>query len=282
MGVAGTEDECWRGTASRVLSACSIASLQRDRQTGHNESADANIFFAACIQQTTSQDTTSTLPLVLCQKRHQSDSVQGLNARIAKVYHRAAPIKRTAVEKQVDVRIIFLFGFLLALSVRSTIGARINTWYLFQSNTSQGRDNLTFIILYNNLIPIVTVEVVNFQQAALISPDLNLYYARTDAPALCRTSSLVEELGQIEFILSDKTWTLSRNEVEFSASIGGVVYAEEVDESPMAGAERDEEGVKDSWRTFDDRQQVLDGTSTSGKAPKTHFWPRRWRCRMRC
>lgn len=43
------------------------------------------------------------------------------------VYHRAAPIKRTAVEKQVNVQIIFLFGFLLALSVGSTIGASINT-----------------------------------------------------------------------------------------------------------------------------------------------------------
>lgn len=41
--------------------------------------------------------------------------------------HRAAPIKRTAVEKQVNVHIIFLFGFLLALSVGSTIGASINT-----------------------------------------------------------------------------------------------------------------------------------------------------------
>jgi len=40
---------------------------------------------------------------------------------------RAAPIKRTAVEKQVNIHIIFLFGFLLALSIGSTIGASINT-----------------------------------------------------------------------------------------------------------------------------------------------------------
>ncbi|KAI9455310.1 hypothetical protein HD554DRAFT_2042818 [Boletus coccyginus] len=129
----------------------------------------------------------------------------------------AAQIKRTAVEKQVNVHIIFLFGFLLALSIRSTIGASINMWYLFHSNTFSGR--------------------------ALINSGLDLYYG---------TSSLVEELGQIEFIFSDKTGTLSRNEVEFSVSIGRVVYAKEVDESLKAGAERDEEGVKESWRTFDD------------------------------
>ena len=135
-------------------------------------------------------------------------------------------------------------------------------------------DILTFIILYNNLIPIsliVTMEVVKFQQAALINSDLDMYYARTDTPALCRTSSLVEELGQIEFIFSDKTGTLTCNEMEFKcASIGGVVYAEEVDESRKASAERDGEGVKESWRTFDDLRRVLQGTGTSSNSSSTY------------
>ncbi|KAG9311983.1 hypothetical protein JVU11DRAFT_7253 [Chiua virens] len=194
----------------------------------------------------------------------------------------AAPIKRTAVEKQVNVQIIFLFVFLLALSVGSTIGASINTWflsssqwYLFESNTFAGRDILTFIILYNNLIPIsliVTMEVVKFQQAHLINSDLDMYYARTDTPALCRTSSLVEELGQIEFIFSDKTGTLTRNEMEFKCvSIGGVVYAEEVDESRKAGSERDEESVKESWRTFHDLRRVLEGAGTSSSGSSATY-----------
>lgn len=38
---------------------------------------------------------------------------------------RAAPIKRTAVEKQVNLQIVFLFGLLLALSLGSTIGSSI-------------------------------------------------------------------------------------------------------------------------------------------------------------
>lgn len=37
----------------------------------------------------------------------------------------AAPIKRTAVERQVNTQIVFLFGLLLALSLGSTIGASI-------------------------------------------------------------------------------------------------------------------------------------------------------------
>lgn len=48
------------------------------------------------------------------------------------------------------------------------------------------------------------MEVVKYQQAQLINSDLDMYYAPTDTPALCRTSSLVEELGQIEYVFSDK------------------------------------------------------------------------------
>lgn len=138
-------------------------------------------------------------------------------------------------------------------------------WYLLlgEDNTNRVKvfieDILTFIILYNNLIPIslvVTMEVVKFQQAILINSDLDvcsfilsknwhglkhkllcpknkqMYYPTTDTPALCRTSSLVEELGQIEYIFSDKTGTLTRNEMEFrQCTIAGVPYSDQVDET---------------------------------------------------
>ncbi|KZV75965.1 aminophospholipid-transporting P-type ATPase [Peniophora sp. CONT] len=187
----------------------------------------------------------------------------------------AAPIKRTALEKQVNVQIVFLFALLLALSIGSTIGSSIRTWffsqkqwYLLESNSLSGRakgfieDILTFIILYNNLIPIsliVTMEVVKFQQASLINSDLDMYYPKTDTPALCRTSSLVEELGQIEYVFSDKTGTLTRNEMEFRCcSIAGAAYADSVDESRQAAAQ--EEG-KDMWRTFAEMRSFLEGGS---------------------
>ena len=43
---------------------------------------------------------------------------------------RAAPIKRTAVERQVNTQIVFLFGLLLALSIGSTIGSSIRSWFV--------------------------------------------------------------------------------------------------------------------------------------------------------
>ena len=43
----------------------------------------------------------------------------------------AAPIKRTAVERQVNVHIVFLFIFLLALSIGSTVGSSIRSVGIF-------------------------------------------------------------------------------------------------------------------------------------------------------
>ncbi len=183
----------------------------------------------------------------------------------------AAPIKRTAVERQVNVQIVFLFILLLALSVGSTIGSSIRTWffsssqwYLVETSSISDRakqfieDILTFIILYNNLIPIsliVTMEVVKFQQAQLINSDLDMYYAKTDTPAICRTSSLVEELGQIEYVFSDKTGTLTCNEMEFRCcSIAGTAFSEEVDD-----AKREGEDGKTGWKTFKELQKILEG-----------------------
>jgi phospholipid-transporting ATPase len=99
------------------------------------------------------------------------------------------------------------------------------------------------------------MEVVKFQQAQLINSDLDMYYEKTDTPALCRTSSLVEELGQIEYVFSDKTGTLTCNEMEFKmCSIGGVAYADAVDEA------RREEANGGPWRTFKELQSLLVGS----------------------
>ncbi|CAG8763600.1 9028_t:CDS:2, partial [Acaulospora morrowiae] len=78
----------------------------------------------------------------------------------------ATPIKRTSVEKMVNVQIIFLFGILLTMSVACSLGSAITTLKdgdklsyleLLSSNSILGQfgfNILTFLILFNNLIPI--------------------------------------------------------------------------------------------------------------------------------
>ena len=142
------------------------------------------------------------------------------------------PLKRTRVEKHVNALILSLFVLLMALSLMSSIGAQVYIGsapaYLMpqldgRSGVRQFVESvLTFIILYNSLIPIsliVSMDVVKLQQAALINSDLDLYYEPHDTPAQCRRSNLVEDLGQIDYIFSDKTGTLTRNEMQFLSLI---------------------------------------------------------------
>uniref|UniRef100_A0A8C5W5R1 Phospholipid-transporting ATPase n=1 Tax=Leptobrachium leishanense TaxID=445787 RepID=A0A8C5W5R1_9ANUR len=138
-----------------------------------------------------------------------------------------APLKRSNVEKVTNVQILVLFGILLVMALVSSVGALL--WNKAISNNF-GYNLLTFIILYNNLIPIsllVTLEVVKFTQALFINWDRDMYYAETDTPAMARTSNLNEELGQVKYLFSDKTGTLTCNIMNFKkCSIGGITYGQ--------------------------------------------------------
>ncbi|XP_021352123.1 probable phospholipid-transporting ATPase IA isoform X2 [Mizuhopecten yessoensis] len=158
-----------------------------------------------------------------------------------------APLKRSNVEKVTNTQILILFVILIVMSLVSTIANELWTkwhvdkdWYLAYRElppSNFGYNFLTFIILYNNLIPIslqVSLEVVKFIQAIFINWDQDMYCAESDTPAMARTSNLNEELGQIKYIFSDKTGTLTRNVMEFrKCSVAGIAYGNN-DESEHA------------------------------------------------
>jgi P-type E1-E2 ATPase len=54
------------------------------------------------------------------------------------------------------------------------------------------------------------VEVIRFAQSFLINWDEKMHYEKTNTSAKARTTTLNEELGQIEYIFSDKTGTLTQ------------------------------------------------------------------------
>uniref|UniRef100_A0A4W3IH37 Phospholipid-transporting ATPase n=1 Tax=Callorhinchus milii TaxID=7868 RepID=A0A4W3IH37_CALMI len=149
-----------------------------------------------------------------------------------------APIKLSNVEQITNMQILFLFCTLLFISLVCSVGSLIwnNShygmfWYL--GLTGKASDNfgfniLTFIILFNNLIPIsllVTLEVVKFVQALFINWDEDMIYEATNTPAVARTSTLNEELGQVKYIFSDKTGTLTCNVMVFKkCTVAGIAY----------------------------------------------------------
>lgn len=165
----------------------------------------------------------------------------------------ATPIKRTKVERQLNWLVLVLIGMLLVLSIICTAGDLIfravnndSLGYLELEDISDAgmvvktilRDMVTYWVLFSALVPIslfVTVELVKYWHGILINDDLDMYYDKTDTPATCRTSSLVEELGMVEYVFSDKTGTLTCNMMEFKqCSIAGIQYAEDVPEDRRA------------------------------------------------
>uniref|UniRef100_A0A672IIP8 Phospholipid-transporting ATPase n=1 Tax=Salarias fasciatus TaxID=181472 RepID=A0A672IIP8_SALFA len=148
------------------------------------------------------------------------------------------PLKLSNVERITNFQILVLFGCLLAISLVCSIGQTIwkyqygnDAWYMdlnYGGAANFGLNFLTFIILFNNLIPIsllVTLEVIKFIQAFFINWDTDMLYEPTNTPAMARTSNLNEELGQVKYIFSDKTGTLTCNVMQFKkCTIAGVAY----------------------------------------------------------
>jgi phospholipid-transporting ATPase len=99
-----------------------------------------------------------------------------------------------------------------------------NIFYFLLSRIS------TWILIFNNFVPIsllVTLEMVKFIQGMFMSWDVHMYDRKKKLSAHVQTSTLNEELGQVEYIFSDKTGTLTQNYMEFKKmSIGSKIYGE--------------------------------------------------------
>lgn len=91
------------------------------------------------------------------------------------------------------------------------------------------------------MIPIslyVIIEMLKLIQAKMINNDVKMFFADPEDMnfALCRNSDLIEELGQIEFVFSDKTGTLTQNKMEFKkCTVGNQVYGDLTSEDMAKG-----------------------------------------------
>ncbi|KAF3851421.1 hypothetical protein F7725_013193 [Dissostichus mawsoni] len=74
------------------------------------------------------------------------------------------------------------------------------------------------------------VEFIRLGNSFYIDWDRKMYYSRSDTPAEARTTTLNEELGQIKYVFSDKTGTLTQNIMTFNkCSINGKSYGDVYD-----------------------------------------------------
>uniref|UniRef100_A0A8B9KPT0 Phospholipid-transporting ATPase n=1 Tax=Astyanax mexicanus TaxID=7994 RepID=A0A8B9KPT0_ASTMX len=169
----------------------------------------------------------------------------GMESKMALNY-KCKSQKRSAVEKSMNTFLIIYLGILLFEAILSTIlkyaWQAENEWDepFYNQKTEQERnsskilkfisDFLAFLVLYNFIIPIslyVTVEMQKFLGSFFIGLDLDLYHEESDQRAQVNTSDLNEELGQVEYVFTDKTGTLTENEMQFrECSINGIKYQE--------------------------------------------------------
>ncbi|KAJ2658567.1 phospholipid transporting ATPase [Coemansia sp. RSA 1200] len=157
------------------------------------------------------------------------------------------PSKRSQIERMMNYQVVTQFCLLFILCLLTAILGGVyygesdsfSAVFIKKFETSKAKTSaplygfLTFwtsLILYQTVVPIslyVTIEFVRSFQAYFINQDIDMYYAPVDRRCTPKAWNLSDDLGQVEYIFSDKTGTLTQNVMVFrQCTIRGHVYGE--------------------------------------------------------
>ncbi|RHZ55987.1 hypothetical protein Glove_408g11 [Diversispora epigaea] len=183
------------------------------------------------------------------------------------------PSKRSRIEKMMNPQVLVNLFILVFMCLWTSIGNKFwETNFADKDPPFLESDHggnikfdafLTFwnaLITFQNIVPIslyLSIEVVKSIQAFFIFIDKEMYYKETDTPCVPKNWNLSDDLGQIEYIFSDKTGTLTRNVMEFrKCSIDGKIYGE------YSGVSYESDSNKPEKKPFVDKTLFEDMQST--------------------
>ena len=150
-----------------------------------------------------------------------------------------ARIKAPSLQAVVNKIVVCICVFVILLAVLLSVGYEIwdkhtgnQAWYLRGEHVPYATIIVSFIIMFNTMIPLslyVSMEIIKVFQMLLLN-DIDMYDEHSDTPLEARTSTINEELGQISHIFTDKTGTLTDNQMKFrKLSVAGTAWLHDTD-----------------------------------------------------
>ena len=142
-------------------------------------------------------------------------------------------LKMSKVEKSLNLYLSLVFIFLIVCCSLCSIihkfeykmHKKFYDNFIFISNSPNTESFIiffTYFLLLNTMIPIsliVSTEIIKLIQGIFISWDVLLYSKRQRCFCGAKSVSIIEELGNVNFIFSDKTGTLTKNQLQFKFCI---------------------------------------------------------------